>query len=471
MKENKKLSNLEKYSYGFGALGKDLVCALVFTYLMFYFTDVLGISAAFVGGLFFFARFWDAINDPVMGMIVDNTRTKWGKFRPWILIGTIINAIAFIFLFSTPEGMTGTNLYIYVAIAYIIWGMTYTIMDIPYWSMLPSLTNNKSDREKVAVIPRIFASLAWLLVGSFGLQVVGLLGNGNQAKGFSIAAIIIAAIFIISAIVTVVFVKERNSLTVAEQKAAPKTGFKEMINVIKSNDQLRAFIGIILSYNMAVQLAGGFAIYYFTYAVGNADLFSVFMMFGAAEMVGLALFPKIAKHLPRPVIYAIACVLPVAGLLLLLISGVVFPTNSFFISASAVLMKLGSGFSLALATVMLADVVDYGQYKLGTRNESIVFSVQTLLVKFAGAFAGLIVGLGLTVIGYEPNVEQTAATIMGMRVLMIGVPILLTVISFFVYKKFYRLNGSFHDEILAELAAADAKPQTSVATMTLAPEL
>ncbi|MGL4972192.1 MAG: melibiose:sodium transporter MelB, partial [Culicoidibacterales bacterium] len=456
MNNQQKLSNLEKYSYGFGALGKDLVCALVFTYLMFYFTDVLGISSAFVGGLFFFARFWDAINDPVMGMIVENTRTKWGKFRPWILIGTLINAVSFVFLFSTPEALQGTGLYIYVTVTYIVWGMTYTIMDIPYWSMLPSLTTNKNEREKIAVIPRIFASLAWLLIGTFGLQVVSALGNGNNYQGYSILSIIIAVIFVVASFVTVLNVKERSSLSAAEQKAAPKTGFKEMINVIKANDQLRAFVGTILSFNMAVQLAGGFAIYYFTYVIGNTDLYSVFMMFGAAEMIGLAIFPMVAKRLPRPVLYAIACVLPIFGLVLLLISGILFPLNGFLISVSAVLMKLGSGFSLALATVMLADVVDYGQYKLGTRNEGVIFSVQTLLVKFAGAIAGLIVGFGLAIIGYEANVQQTAATILGMRVLMIGVPIGLMGLSFFFYKNYYKLNGDFHENILAELEASKA---------------
>ncbi|MGL6057354.1 MAG: MFS transporter, partial [Culicoidibacterales bacterium] len=233
-------------------------------------------------------------------------------------------------------------------------------------------------------------------------------------------------------------------------------GFKEMINVIKANDQLRAFVGTILSFNMAVQLAGGFAIYYFTYVIGNTDLYSVFMMFGAAEMIGLAIFPMVAKRLPRPVLYAIACVLPIFGLVLLLISGILFPSNAFLISVSAVLMKLGSGFSLALATVMLADVVDYGQYKLGTRNEGVIFSVQTLLVKFAGAIAGLIVGFGLAIIGYEANVQQTAATILGMRVLMIGVPIGLMGLSFFFYKNYYKLNGDFHENILAELEASKA---------------
>ncbi|MGL5915653.1 MAG: glycoside-pentoside-hexuronide (GPH):cation symporter, partial [Culicoidibacterales bacterium] len=329
----------------------------------------------------------------------------------------------------------------------------------------PSLTANKSEREKVAVIPRIFASLAWLLIGTFGLQIISALGNGNDLKGYSMFSIIIAVIFVVASFVTVLNVKERTSLTPEEQAAAPKTSFKDMIYVIKSNDQLRAFVGTILSFNMAVQLAGGFAIYYFTYVIGSAELYSVFMFFGAAEIVGLALFPQIAKRLPRPVIYGIACTLPVFGLVLLLISGILFPQNALLICAAAILMKLGSGFSLALATVMLADVVDYGQYKIGTRNESVIFSVQTLLVKFAGAFAGLIVGLGLSMIGYEANVEQTAATILGMRVLMIGVPIVLVGVSLFCYKKYYKLNGNFHETVLAELEQGHTQKTASDAGM------
>ena len=137
-----KLTFREKYSYGVGALGKDLVYAIVATYLMVYFTDVVKLNPAFVGTLFLVARLWDAINDPAMGMIVDNTRSKFGKFRPWIFIGTVINAVVLIFLFRKPD-LEGLPLYAYFSIVYILWGMTYTIMDIPYWSMLPALTSDK----------------------------------------------------------------------------------------------------------------------------------------------------------------------------------------------------------------------------------------------------------------------------------------------------------------------------------------
>ncbi len=126
------LSFKERYSFGIGALGKDLCYAVVSYYLMIYFTDSIGLAPLFVGNLFLVARLWDAINDPMMGMIVDNTRTKWGKFRPWILIGTVVNAVVLAFLFKKPAGLEGGQLNVYYSVMYILWGMTYTMMDIPY---------------------------------------------------------------------------------------------------------------------------------------------------------------------------------------------------------------------------------------------------------------------------------------------------------------------------------------------------
>ena len=222
-----KLTFREKYSYGIGALGKDLAYAIVSTYLMVYFTDAVGLNPAFVGTLFLVARLWDAVNDPAMGMIVDNTRSKFGKFRPWIFIGTVLNAVVIVFLFRKPD-LEGLPLYAYFSIMYILWGMTYTIMDIPYWSMIPALTSSKEEREQVAVIPRIFASTAWLIMGTFGLSIVKKLGNGNVVKGYSSFAVVIAVTFIISAIITCLNVKER----VETPKNAEKVSFKQTLNIM-----------------------------------------------------------------------------------------------------------------------------------------------------------------------------------------------------------------------------------------------
>nr|WP_288523566.1 melibiose:sodium transporter MelB [uncultured Romboutsia sp.] len=439
-----KLTSREKYSYGLGAYGKDLACGIVYTFLMIYFTDVVGINPAFVGTLFLMARLWDAINDPIMGMIVDNTRSRFGKFRPWIFIGTILNSVVLFLLFRKPD-LEGTSLYLYYSVMYILWGMTYTIMDIPYWSMIPTLATTKEDREKISVVPRIFASLGGLTVTTFGIALVNKLGNGNQIKGFEYFALGIVIIFIISTIVTCINVKEKTQVQVNNEKV----NIKQAFNILKQNDQLLVFIGIVLAYNLAMQLAGGAAIYYFKYVAGKESLFSLYSFFKVAEIGGLMLFPVVTRKIGRQQVFRMATILPMFGLITLFISGLIAPQSILFISVSAVLLNLGSGFLLGSTTVMLADIVDYGEYKLGSRNESIIFSAQTLLVKLASALSGWLIGVGLSLIGYVAGAAvQSNITIIGIRVIMTIIPSIVALVMYVIYKSKYKINGSFHDEIL-----------------------
>ena len=439
-----KLTSREKYSYGIGAYGKDLACGIVYTFLMIYFTDVVGINPAFVGTLFLMARLWDAINDPIMGMIVDNTRSRFGKFRPWIFIGTILNSVVLFLLFRKPD-LEGTSLYLYYSVMYILWGMTYTIMDIPYWSMIPTLATTKEDREKISVVPRIFASLGGLTVTTFGIALVNKLGNGNQIKGFEYFALGIIIIFIISTIVTCINVKEKTQVQVNNEKV----NIKQAFNILKQNDQLLVFIGIVLAYNLAMQLAGGAALYYFKYVAGKESLFSVYSFFKVAEIGGLMLFPVVTRKIGRQQVFRVATILPMFGLITLFISGLIAPQSILFISVSAVLLNLGSGFLLGSTTVMLADIVDYGEYKLGSRNESIIFSAQTLLVKLASALSGWLIGVGLSLIGYVAGAAvQSNITIIGIRVIMTIIPSIVALVMYVIYKSKYKINGSFHDEIL-----------------------
>ena len=439
-----KLTSREKYSYGIGAYGKDLACGIVYTFLMIYFTDVVGINPAFVGTLFLMARLWDAINDPIMGMIVDNTRSRFGKFRPWIFIGTILNSVVLFLLFRKPD-LEGTSLYLYYSVMYILWGMTYTIMDIPYWSMIPTLATTKEDREKISVVPRIFASLGGLTVTTFGIALVNKLGNGNQIKGFEYFALGIVIIFIISTIVTCINVKEKTQVQVNNEKV----NIKQAFNILKQNDQLLVFIGIVLAYNLAMQLAGGAAIYYFKYVAGKESLFSLYSFFKVAEIGGLMLFPVVTRKIGRQQVFRMATILPMFGLITLFISGLIAPQSILFISVSAVLLNLGSGFLLGSTTVMLADIVDYGEYKLGSRNESIIFSAQTLLVKLASAVSGWLIVVGLSLIGYVAGAAvQSNITIIGIRVIMTIIPSIVALVMYVIYKSKYKINGSFHDEIL-----------------------
>ena len=206
-------------------------------------------------------------------------------------------------------------------------------------------------------------------------------------------------------------------------------------------------------YNLVAQISGGVAIYYFKYVIGREALFSVFTGFsGVAEIAALMAFPMLSTKIGRKKVFFLACSLPVIGFGLLCLAGYIAPESATLVAACGIVAKLGSGLSLGISTVMLADVVDYGEYKFGSRNESVIFSVQTLLVKSASAVSGWLIGIGLSLVGYVANVQQTASAIMGIRSLMIIFPMLLSAMGYIIYKKYYKLNDEYYDEIIEKLA-------------------
>ncbi|EHU9655185.1 melibiose/sodium symporter [Bacillus anthracis] len=430
------VSKKEKYSFGVGAFGKDVVICFVGIFFAYYLTDVLYLSPVFIGILFFLARIWDAINDPIMGIIIDNTQTKHGKFRLWLAIGTLTNALVFILLFST-FGLTGLNLCIYISIMYVLFDITYTMMDVPYWAWLPNLTDNPQERESVSVVPRIFGSLAALVIASLGLQIVDFFGKGSQLHGFQLSSIIISLIFVILIAITIFNVPEKRMVA---SKKGEKIGLKKIMMIIKENDQLKAFIGFFLSFNIGIQILNSFTIYYFIYAIGNEYFFSIFTLTILFEMLGMSLFPKTSQKIGRSKTYWLACALVVLGLLFLFITGILWSTSISLVIISGMIQKIGSGLSVGISTVALADCIDYGEMKFGERYESVVASTQTFSVKLAMAFSGLLIGAGLNFLGYIPNEVQLPNTILGIRVLTCLVPIIFILISLLIYNKYYQLK-------------------------------
>lgn len=414
-----KIPNRVKYCFAFGALGKDLIYGMIATFSMIYFTDIIKVAPAFIGSMFFVAKLWDAFNDLFMGMIVDNTRSRWGKFVPWLVIGTLINAFVFITVF-TDFHLSGVSLCVFASVVYVLWGMTYTIMDIPYWSIIPNLTSDPEEREKVSVLPRIFASIGQsLIIAGFGVQIIK--GLGGNYTGYHRFALIIAATFIFTMAVCVINLPKKQQAT----GTAEKMKFRDIFTVIKKNDQLRWAVLLILLYNIGIQAIMGVATYYFSYVCNNAGMLSAFMISASvAEVVGLLIFPKVTKLLSRKKAFLMACTLPPIGLILLLIVGFVCPSNIPLTAIAGIIVKTGTGLELGCATVFLADVVDYGEYVLGVRNEGVVFSLQTLIVKLTAAFTALAIGFVLELTGYVPNAVQSLATQNSIRVLMCIVPAL-----------------------------------------------
>ncbi len=436
-----------KVSYGIGAVGKDMVYAFVSGFLMYYFNTVLGISATFIGILFMAARVFDALNDPLMGVVVEKTRTPMGKFRPWLLIGTITNAVVLILMFSVPGRFTGNSLLVYVSIAYILWGVTYTIMDIPYWSMIPAITEAGKDREGISVIARSCAGVGFAIPTALTMVLVPLLGNGEERKGFAYLSIGIAVFFIAAISITVMNVKE----TVAVNQKSPR--ISEMFKSLIHNDQALIVVIAIVIFNASLYLTQQLALYFFKYDIGNAGLFGVFgTVGGAAQILSMMCLPLLRKKFEcKKILFGAIC-FTLCGYAMLFVLGTLGITNLILLCLAAIIIFIGFGLATVLTTIFLADSVDYGEWKNGSRNESVIFSLQTFVVKLASAFSVLIAGVGLDVIGLNTEAAvQSVGTLTGLRIIMVVVPMAGLICCVIFFMKKYKLNEAKMKEISAKL--------------------
>lgn len=429
-----KLTWPQKLSFGMGAFGKDLVYAIVATYIFYYFTDVCFIAPAVVGTIFLVSRIFDAVNDPVMGWIVDNTRSRYGKFKPWLVIGTVINSIILILLFIKFD-LSPSMMIVYAATMYILWGVTYTIMDIPYWSMVPDLGTTKEKRDQVSAIPRLFASAAGLCIGGFGMAIVETTGKGNDALGFSIFAVIVAIGFILCVGLTVINVPVRHNPG-QDGTSAQKTTIPQMLKVLFRNEQVMCVLIIAILFNLMVQFNGGIGIYFLKYVSETQKLTPAFLFSGSlAQMAGIFAYPFLARIMSK------TAILSISGILCLTCSAIIFTVKDFnlmWVVSAAVSFGISGGLTLPILTVMLADSVDYGERKFGTRNESIIFSTQTFVVKLASAFSGFIIGLGLQAANFEAEKPLMEEGKQILTFMMGGMPFIMFACYMGVYWLFYR---------------------------------
>ncbi len=441
----------EKFGYGIGAIGLDLSYGLFYSYLSYYLTSVLGLTEGFLLLITPLARIWDGINDPMMGTIVDSTKTKMGKYRPWILIGAISNAVVLSLLF-TSFGMSGMKLYIYIAVMYVLWGMTNTMADIPYWSMVPSFTNDPKDRNLVATVARTFSGIGQGLISILTPIVLPLLSSGMEttdkgysASGFSKWAIICGIALVLFSSVCVFSTKERNVVYSGE-----KFSFKKIFKVIKNNDQLVVFMIFAMISNAGWYLTSGTAVYYFTDVLGEPTAQSLFSTIGAVgSALGLVVIPILSKKFSNRTIYQISLLIAIAGYVMMFVFGPVLGIT-IALDLSYTVASIGIGSMFVGQTIFLADIVDYGEFKSGTRNESITFSMKGFLQKMAYTIQTIFLFGGLGMMNYNEQIlggvinESTKSAI---GIICFAVPPVLMVISLIIFKAKFKIHGELRNEI------------------------
>lgn len=452
-----KLGFKEKTSYGLAAVGKDMVYMLSASYILYYYQDILGVSAIAMGIILMAARVFDAFNDPIMGVIVAKTKTRWGKFRPWLLVGTVINAVILYLMFSAPPAVTGKGLVAYAAVFYVLWGVTYTMMDIPFWSMIPAFTEGGKEREGLTTLARTCAGVGSALVTVFTIKLVQILGNGNERAGFSYIAIIVAVLFIIFTLIACLVIKEKANADVD----SPSVG--EMFRALVQNDQAMAVVIAIVLINCSLYITSNLLIYFFKYDVAGEKWFDTYTLFntfgGGIQILSMMLvYPVFRLFLSTTKIFYTSLGMAVFGyvtLFGLMCQGVhalpILLIPAFFIFVAFGLLTV-------LTTVFLANTVDYGELKNGRRDESVIFSMQTFVVKLASGVAALIASVCLQISNISDNTDAvvteavTGSSVMILRMTMTVLPMIGMVIAILVFKKKFILNDKKIEEINRQLS-------------------
>ncbi len=466
MEGKMKLKVGQKAAFGFGAFGKDVVYMLIATFLLNYYNVVLGMNAAFIGIVMMGARVFDAFNDPIMGIVVAKTKTKFGRFRPWILAGTVLNALTIFALFAVPanDDPNATSMKLWLAIFYVLWGVTYTLMDIPFWSMIPAVTEPGADREGLTSLARTCSGigdaiptvLTNTLVPIFSGIIIGhQLEAGNYSEwksGFLVWAIIIAVVFVISELCMVLRVPEPK---IDMEMKAPSVG--QMFKALFTNDQAMVVVASIICVYTSLNICGNLVLYFFQFDVGNPDGYGVFtaVAFGF-QVLSMMIIPLLRKKFSKNTLYLAGFIFQIIGFLVILLMAylnIYTPENWGILCVPGALIYVGYGMLNVIMTIFLSDSVDYGEIKNGTREESVIFSMQTFTVKLASGIAVALAGGVIEWIGLNTadGAVQSAATLNGLRLWMTIPPIVLLVIGVILYKALYRLDEKKMDEIKNQL--------------------
>ncbi len=447
----KTLDNRNRTYFGLGTIGRDMFYAFEANTLLYFLSDVLSLDVwvfAAASMILSVMRIFDAFNDPITGLVIDNIRSPWGKFKPAILVGGVLSAIFSVLLFAVI--CDGWTFVIIFGVAYLLWDITYGINDIGYWTLLPVLSSDQKQREKTGAFARICANIGMYIVMVAWQPLTS--GLGDTPAVWFWCAVVIAIIYLLGLLFPLLGIKEKR---VAPEKQESTT-VRQMFRALLKNDQLMWTTLAMGLFMVGYCTTVNFAVYYMKYLFGNEGMYVVLVaVVGVSQLATLAVYPKVAGKMNRKKLYTLGTALVIAGYAIFFIAEI----SIILIALGAVLVFVGQAFIQTLMLMFLADTVEYGQWKLGKRNESITFSIQPLINKIGGAIATGIVSLTLIFSGIKVDGGTADAIGQSGKLIIKGamfvIPLIMIVAGYIVYLKKYKISEEFYSEMLKDLEARE----------------
>ncbi len=455
-----------KICFGLGTIGRDALYSLVSMYLLNYLTDVVTFSdggLAVIGVMLTLFGIFDAVIDPFVGGIVDSTKTKWGKFKPWILTGMIGMGLLTVLMFHNIVMNEALHIAL-LAVTYLLFSITFSLNDISYWSLMPAISKDQRVREGVGAFARICANIgmfAMVLIYTMVPDLFSGLGL-NPRNSYFVFTIITVIVMWIFQTVTLLGVKEDRSLLVSQEK----TSLRDIFRALLGNDQL-----MVTAVSMGLFMIGyctttGFGLYYFKYAYKDEGVYMVFAaVLAIAQLTALSVFPLFRKKFSRKQLYTGSMIAVAASYIIFFLSFEWLP----LIVVAGLGLFFGQAFIQLLMLLFLADAVEYGEWKLGKRNESVSFAVQPFINQFGGAISKGIISFTLIISGInmianaaagaEGNPDKVAEIINStpgsaiwiMKISMMILPLICILIGFVLYLKKFKIDEKMYSEILSDL--------------------
>lgn len=438
-----KVPFISKLAYGMGDVGCNFSWMFVGNFLMIFYTDVFGISMSAVATLMLFSRFWDAINDPIIGGLSDKTHTRWGRYRPWLLFAAPLTALVLILTFWAHPDWSQTHKIIYMAVTYCILVLGYTCVNIPYGTLCGAMTQNMTERAQINTSRSVSAMIAIGIINIITIPLIEWLGNGNARQGYLLIAILYGTIFAVCHIFCFAKTKE-----VVEVPVAQKIPLRLQLQAVaKNKPYLLALLGQVL-FGFILYGRNADLLYYFTYVENDAVLFTYYSMaIIIPSIIGAACFPKVFQLTSNKgwaaSVFAFGTGITIIALFFF--SPVTSPIPFYLFAALS--QFFFSGFNTAIYAI-IPDCLEYGEWRTGIRNDGFQYAFISLGNKIGMALGTALLALSLGWAGYEANTTQNEAVVAIMRHSFSTIPGILWVVTALALF-FYKLDKRSYNRILA----------------------